>query len=538
MILGGGYVAITLTKRLRKEIERGRLTATVVSRDNYHVYHGLVGEMLAGRIGPDNVLSPARRIFAPARVHVAEIESIDLEKRKVVTSRHLDGARFELDYDILVLGLGSTENLEAYPGLAEHSFRLKSYADCFRLRNHLVTMFELADIETDPEERRRLLTFFVAGGGYAGTEIAGELAHLATLLTQREYRGIRREECRVVMVHDGPTILPELYGNLETGKGHARLVEFATRHLQKLGVEVMTNTCVTAATPSEVHLSTGEHVPTRTVISAIGTRSPRVFDTMSIPRDQRGRVQTDEYCRVPGYADVWAGGDCAAVPHPKGGTCPPVFLFAEEHGKLIAKNIKRRLDGKPLKVFSFKGLGQHVSLGRRTVVGELKGVEMKGLSAWLFWRTAAFYYLPTWDRRLRVLADWLTAPLVGRDIVEMLHGDIGDYDLRHTVHQPGEVIADRSRPVRYVHVIIEGEVEVIQRREGIERVIGSLSAGDHFGRKWLELAGADAARAKQVVRTLALRADQANRLQEVLLSADRLVAQTGVHQVIPDLRRR
>jgi NADH dehydrogenase len=532
LVLGGGYVALTLTRGLNREIERDTLHATVVSRDNYHVYHGLIGEMLTGRIAPGNVLSPARRIFGRASVHVAEVEKIDLERGVVLTSRHLDGARLELAYEHLVLCLGSSENFAAYPGLAEHAFKLKTFADCFRLRNHILTMFELADIEPDADERRRLLTFFVAGGGYAGTEVAGELAHFASLLTEHEFRGIRREECRVVLVHRGPTILPELYGSVATGKGHASLVRYAERHLERLGVELVTETGVEAATPGEVRLSDGRNVPTRTIISAVGTKPASVLDTLDLPRDERGRIRTDQHCRVEGRSDVWAGGDCAAVPHPDGGACPPVFLYAEQHGRLIAKNIGRTLERKPLRRFGYRSFGQGVSIGRRTVVGELKGIELKGHSAWLLWRVLALRFTPSWDRRLRLVADWLVWPLVGRDIVEMDHGEAGDYDVRHAVFQTGEVIVDRERPVRYVHVIVDGDVEVIRRREGEEEVVRIVTAGGHVGRKWLERSGVDAARARGPVRTLAIRAEQANRLQDVLLSAERIVAKTGAYPTL------
>ena len=142
LVLGGGYVAVTLTRGLRRAIERGEVDVTVVSRDNFHVFHGFVGEMVTGRVAPGNILSPVRRIFPPATVHVAEIESIDLDRRLVTTSRHLDGARFELPYDELVLALGTVQNTEAYPGLAEHAFKLKTYEDVLRLRNHIISMFE------------------------------------------------------------------------------------------------------------------------------------------------------------------------------------------------------------------------------------------------------------------------------------------------------------------------------------------------------------------------------------------------------------
>jgi NADH dehydrogenase len=519
LVLGGGYVAITLARGLRRAIEGGRVDVTVVSRDNFHAFHGFVGEMVTGRIAPGNMLSPVRRIFPPATVHVAEVEAIDLDARVVTTSRHLDGARFELAYDELVLALGTVQNTEAYPGLAEHAFKLKTFADCFALRNHLLEMLELADVEPSEEERRRLLTFFVAGGGFSGTELAGELADFLRLALKREFSRLRREECRVVLVHPGATILPELQTGW--GEGSRRLdslIEYAQRHMQSLGVEVLTDTRVASATPHEVVLSNGERVPTRTIVSAVGTRPSPVLAALGLPLDERGRVRVDETLEVEGAEGVWAAGDCAAVPHPNGGTCPSVGIYALKHGEHVARNIERRLANEPLRPFRYTHFGTGVSIGKRTAVGEVKGVSVQGLPAWLLWRGLLLYYFPTWDRRLRLLADWSIWPIVGRDIVHMARDD---RDLRDHLYQPGQVIAERRRPVRHVHVIVEGEVELIGR-DGEVDPARTLRPGDHFGRLWLESVGVDALRASTLVRTVALRADQAHRLRDVLRSTGRL----------------
>jgi NADH dehydrogenase len=219
------------------------------------------------------------------------------------------------------------------------------------------------------------------------------------------------------------------------------------------------------------------------------------------------------------------------VPHPRGGTCPSVGIYALKHGGQIATNLRLTLSGRAPEPFRYPGLGQGVSIGKRTAVGEVKGIPVRGLPAWIVWRALLFYYFPTWDRRLRLLADWSIWPIVGRDIVEMGRAhSVGDYDVRHHVYQPGQVIAESSRPVRHVHVIVEGEVELVRRNGDVDDG-DTLGPGDHFGRKWLETAGADAARAKTLVRTVALRADQANRLQDVLLSTGRLVARTAAHDL-------
>src|SRR3954453_20658748 len=526
LVLGGGYVAIYLCRAIKPAIEAGKVDVTAVNRENYQGFHGFAGEMLTGRVSPSHILSPSRRMFPPARVHVGEIQKINLASKFVTTARSIDGARVELPFDQLVIALGSVDRAEAYPGLAEHAFKLKTYEDVLRLRNHIISMFELADVERDEEERRRLLTFFVAGGGYAGTEVAGELSDFARLLTKREYRGVKREEVRVVLVHPGKTILPELQG----AEGHPKLVAFAEKRMRELGVEVQTNTKVAAATPNHVDLSNGERVPTRTIISAVGTKPPPVVSSLPLEKDERGRRITDEYCRVPGHEGVlWAAGDNAAVPLPfkKGRTCPPVAIYAMYAGKRIGKNIALQAEGSKPKKFRFPGIGQGASVGRRSAVAELKGIEITGLPAWLVWRLLLTYYFPSWDRRLRLMTDWLIWPLVGRDIVELRSQAAGDYEVRQNVFQPGEIVAEEERTGRYVHIIVEGEIEILHKEGDFEQVLNTLGPGDHFGARWMDSFDLEVARAKGTVRTVSMRRDQAPRLQEVLRSAGQLVAESG-----------
>ena len=526
LVLGGGYTAIHLCRALKPAIQQGRLEATVVNRGNYHVFHGFVGEMLTGRVSPSHILSPARRIFPPARVHVGEIQRINLRSKFVTTARSIDGARVELPFDQIVIALGSVDRTEAYPGLAEHAFKLKTYEDVLRLRNHIISMFELADVEKDEVERRRLLTFFIAGGGYAGTEVAGELSDLARRLTKREYKRVNLQEVRVVLIHPGPNILPELQG----AEGHPKLVHFAESRMRELGVEVQTNTKVAAATPNHVDLSNGDRVPTRTIISAVGTKPPPVVASLPLPKDERGRIVTDEYLRVPGHeGTIWAAGDNAAVPLPfnKGRTCPPVAIYAMYAGKRIGKNIALGIDGRKPKKFRFPGIGQGASVGRRSAVAELKGIELTGLPAWLVWRLLLTYYFPSWDRRLRLLTDWLIWPIVGRDVVELRTTPHGDYEVRQNVFQPGEVVAEEERTGRYIHIIVEGEIEILHKEGDLEQVLNTLGPGDHFGARWMDSFELEVARAKGVVRTVSMRRDQAPRLQEVLKSAGQLVAESG-----------
>lgn len=534
VVLGGGFVAINLCRALAREVAAGRIDVTVVTGENYQTAHGFVGEMISGRVSPSHIVSPVRRLFAPARVHVGEIEKIDLANRRAIVARHLDGHRNEVTWDHVVLGLGVADRTDAYPGLAEHAFKLREYRDCFRLKNHVLTMFEQAEIEHDADERRRLLTFFVAGGGYAGTEVIGELSDFARRLTRREYPHVDYGECRFVLVHPGPTILPELYGDDGTGAGaHPRLVEFATNRMHELGVEVRTKTRVAFATPNEVTLSNGERFPTRTIISSVGTRPQNVVARLDLPKDARGRMVTERTGRVVGQQNVWAGGDCAAFPMPRGGDSPPVALYAYKHGTHIGRNIKRIvLEGKRPKPFRFPGLGQGASIGNRSAVVELKGIEIRGLPAWLIWRFMLTIYFPSWDRRIRLITDWLIWPLVGRDVVAMRVGESSDYEVRHNVFQPGEIIVSEQRAGRFIHIIIDGEVEILHSARGMEAVLKTLGPGEHFGQRWIESFETESARAKTIVRTLALRRDQAPRLQEVIRSAGLMAAESGHFPIV------
>ncbi|HTU86112.1 MAG TPA: FAD-dependent oxidoreductase [Solirubrobacteraceae bacterium] len=534
VVLGGGYVAVKLCHALRKPVAERQIDLTVVTGSTHHVFHGFVGEMVTGRVSPTNILSSVRRLFAPAKVHVGEIQTIDLDGRRAIVARGIDGQRTEIGWDHVVLALGTEDRTDAYPGLEEHAFKLRAYEDCFALKNHVIDMFELADVERDAEERRRLLTFFIAGGGFAGVEVAGELADFARRLTGEgnEYPHLRYEECRFVLVHPEPAILPELLA-------FPGLVRRATRHIEELGVELRAATRVAFATPQQVTLSSGEKVPTRTIISAVGTRPNPVVAGLDLEKDDRGRIRVERTGLVTGRRDVWAGGDCAAFPMPKGGDSPSVALYAYKHGEHIGRNLRRvLLENAPPKPFKWPGLAQGASVGRRWAVGEVKGIQVTGLPAWLTWRLLLTYYFPSWDRRLRLFADWLIWPVVGRDIVAPHVGERGEYDILHNVFQPGEVIVSEERAGRYIHIIIEGEVEILPALAtpgGAAVPLATLHPGDHFGQRWLEASEPEVARAKTVVRTLAVRRDQAPRLQEVMRSAGRLVAESGHFPVIiPD----
>src|SRR5215472_14694385 len=471
--LGGGWVAIYLARALRPAARKGSVKLTVISRDNYSTVHGLIAEMLTCKIQPQQINSSVREMIAPSQLHNAEIESVDLTNRCIHTRRLLDGRAYRVPYDHLVVGVGSVEDFSRYAGIGEHTFPLKTFADCYRLRNHLVSVLETASIETDPAERGRLLTFVVAGGNYAGVEVACDLVDYFRFLTRRRYPELNSQTFRVVLVESGAQILPEL------GKRHPYLVSYAEKRVSELRIELRLNSGLASATSDEAILASGERIPTRTIITCTGMKASPLLDQFPVQRDPRGRVISDEYCRVPAATNLWAGGDCAATPHPDGGNCPPLAHYAQKAGSRIGENILLTVAGKALKPYSFNGLGEACTLGHRCAIAHMKGIPAYGWPAWIGWRFIVLtMFVPSWTRRVRLIFDWLLTLFMGRDIVNPKMNERGD--IFHALYEPGQVILSAQGSRRYNYLVERGEADVVASDEDREVVVSTLKTGDYF----------------------------------------------------------
>jgi NADH dehydrogenase len=472
--LGGGWVAIYLARALRRAVRKGEVKLTVISRDNYSTVHGLIAEMLTCKIQPQQINASVREMIAPAHLHNAEIESVDVSNQRVLTRRSLDGRAYTLPYDHLVVGVGSVEDFSRYAGITDHTFPLKTFADCYRLRNHLVSVLEMASIETNPEERRRLLTFVVAGGNYAGVEVACDLVDYFRFLSRTRYPELKFQEFRVALVEAGPRILPEL------GKRVPYLVRYAEKRVLQLGLEMHLNTGLQAATAEGAVLNSGERMPTRTIITCTGMRSSPLLDQFPYERDVRGRLVTDRFCRVPDATNIWAGGDCAAVPHPDGGTCPPLAHYAQKAGSSVGANILRATANKPLRSYSFTGLGEACTLGHRCAIAHMKGLPSWGFVAWIGWRFIVLtMFVPSWTRRVRLMFDWWLTLILGRDVVNPRMDEHGA--IWHALYEPGQIIVAAGETRRYHYLVESGDVDVVSSDGSGEVLVGSFKAGDYFG---------------------------------------------------------
>jgi NADH:ubiquinone reductase (H+-translocating) len=476
LALGGGYASVYLYREMEGWIRRGKLRMTVIDRNNYHCFHGLVPEMLVGKIQPGTVLSPLRRLFKHAQFCNGEIKHIDLERREVTFSRGLDGKEFRANYDHLMIDLGSTDDLKRFPGIAQHTMRLKAFHDILQVKHHLLSMLELADIEKDPAEMERLLNFVVAGGNYAGIEVAGELADFLPRIARERFPNIPVEKIRVNVIHSGERILPEL------GIDHPNLQAYAHDALAgSENVRLKLKVRLASATSEEAILNNGERIPTRTIISCTGTAASPLLDLLPVKREPGGRIITDEFCRVPGMANMWAGGDCAAIPHPKGGTCPPLAIWAMMAGAHIGRNLKAALSGSSLKPYRFSGLGDACTLGKARAAAHLKGVPIRGLTGYLAWRFFMVRYLPAPEKKVRLILDWLLASFFGSDLINMnVHRPVA---VMPVLFEPGQEIVREGEVGQSLFIIRSGEVEVLKQRpdgSGQDR-LAVLKQGEHFG---------------------------------------------------------
>src|SRR5438552_1623085 len=339
LILGGGfggvYAALTLEKLLGREIRRGEVELGLVSRENYMVFQPMLPEVISGSIGILDTITPIRRLCPKTNLYTRTIESIDLAHRSVTATAGFGSRQHHLHYDHLVLALGNVTTFAGQPGLAEYALPFKYLGDALTLRNRIIHTLEEADIEQDPAVRRGLLTFVVAGGGFSGVEAVAELNDFVRAAA-RSFRHLDPAEIRVVLVHAGALILPELPKSL---------AEFAQDILMRRGVEIRFETTLVGATADAALLADGERIATRTLVSTVPS-GPNPLVAMLPLKTDRGRVVVDAGLEVPDRTGVWAVGDCAAVHDAKTGElCPPTAQHATRQAAQVARNIVATLRG-------------------------------------------------------------------------------------------------------------------------------------------------------------------------------------------------
>lgn len=411
MILGGGfgglYTALNLEKTLAKD---GDVEVMIVNRENFFLFTPMLHEVAASDLDITHIVSPVRKLLKRVKIFNGDVKSIDLESKTVHVSHGAENHSHELPYDHLVLSLGSITNFYGNKGLEENALTMKSLGDAIYLRNHMISNLEEADFECCPKVREPLLNFVVAGGGFAGVEtIAGINDFLREAL--KFYPHLHEDMLRVVLVHAGKAILPEL---------NEKLGKYAEGKLKMRGVEVYLETLVSEVNGNEVVLSNGERIITNSIIWTAGTAPNPLLDTLPCDKD-RGKICANEFMEVAGFEGVWAVGDCASIIESKTGrSYPPTAQHAIRQGKVLAHNLRAAIRGGKKTPFVFETIGQLAALGRRTGVAQILGYNFSGFIAWWLWRTIYLMKLPRFEKKLRVALDWTLDLIFSKDPVQFL----------------------------------------------------------------------------------------------------------------------
>lgn len=417
LILGGGFGGIYAARALERELaHEPNVRITLVNRENFFLFTPLLHEVAASDLDINHIVNPVRKLLRRADFFQGELAGIDLVNRRVRVTHGGDGHPHTLEYDHLVLALGAVTNFFGLPGLEERALTMKSLGDAIHLRNRMIQHLEEADFECSAARRRHLLTFVVAGGGFAGVEtVAAMNDFLREALPF--YPHLTEAMLRVVLVHPGDYILPEL------GEPLGR---YAQAELSRRGVEIRPGVRVAAADERTVTLGDGTVIESGSIIWTAGT-SPNPHVSGLPCASERGRAIVTSDLAVPGWPGVWALGDCAVIPHPDTGRpYPPTAQHALREGATVARNIAATLRGAPTQPFRFTTLGQLASLGRRTGVARLFGRNFSGFVAWWMWRTIYLAKLPRWEKRVRVMLDWTLDLFCTKDLVQFQTGRAGE----------------------------------------------------------------------------------------------------------------
>ena len=470
LILGGGYGGVYTALALQKAARKHQIELSLVSRDNFFLFQPMLSEVVSGNIEPPHIVNPIRRMCRFTNFYQAEIEGVDTSGRNVIIRYPGHSDYHYIPYDHLVIAVGSITDLSALPGVNEHAFPFKTLGDALYLRNHIIGVLESAEVEEDPAEKRQLLTFVVAGGGYTGVEVAGEI-HEFVREASKSYRHVEPEEVKVILLQGGKRILPELSQGLAA---------FSHRLLERRGIEIRLQTRIASATGQSASLNDGETVLTSTLVAAVGAAPNPLLEKLPCSRDSKGRVNVESTLAVPGYPGLWAVGDCAAVLSESGGTTyPPTAQVAMREARHVARNIMAEIRGGMSREFSYRSRGVFVPLGRFSAAAEVMGFKISGLRAWWLYRTYYLYQLPRIERKIKVLMDWNLAMIFRRDIVKQDISRSGGVSRVH--YDAGQIIFRQGELYRSFYIIISGEVQVFREQNGREVDVATLGPGQFFG---------------------------------------------------------
>jgi NADH:ubiquinone reductase (H+-translocating) len=517
VILGGGFAGTYCARALTAGLHDGAETVALLADKNAMLFHPMLAEVSGSSISPLHVVNPLREFCRGSSIFMGSVEEVDLNEQTVRFSPGPFVHDATLKFEHLVLAIGSVVDVSRVPGMPEHGYLMKTVGDAIRLRADVIHRLEEASVTTDAAVRRRLLTFVVVGGGYSGVETAGQLYDLLRDV-HKFYPRLDRKDFRLVLVHSGPYLLPQI--GEELGR-------YCGEHLEKRGIEVRLDTRVNAITAERAILGTGDAIETNTVVTTVGNATHPVIKKL-IDRYQlansKGRLVTEPTMQVKGHENLWAAGDCAAVPLTDASVSPATAQFAIRQGTILGKNIIALKSKRPLAAFGFKALGEMASLGHLNAVGKVFGFKVSGLLGWLTWRAVYLSKLPGLERKLKVFIEWSLELLFPRDISLL---DVKMTKVVGRVHlEKGDPVYHIGDPAFSFYIVEKGKVELSDGNGEVRAV----TTGHHFGERELlkKLQRQFNATALEATTLLALDKDTFDALAQNSLALGYLLSRSSV----------
>ena len=410
LILGGGFGGLFTALELEKALGGdSSVRVTLVNRENFFLFTPMLHEIAASDLDFTHIVNPIRRLLKRVEFFHGEVQAIDLRSRSVRLVHGPERHLHEMDYDYLVIALGSTTNYYNIPGLADKAVAMKSLGDAIHLRNQLIDLLEEADFECAIGSRNELLTIVVAGGGFSGVETVAAINDFLRG-SVGSYPHLTGNLIRIVLVHPGEFVLPELGSDLGL---------FAQAELVRRGVEIRVKTKVQRISETGVTLDDGTTIKAKTIVWTAGTSPSPVLGALPCAKEH-GKLVANGFLEVPGFEEVWALGDCAFILDPAGTPYPPTAQHAMRQGKTVARNIVATIRGRKKKKFEYSTIGLLAAIGRRTGVANILGVNFSGFLAWFLWRTIYLGKLPRIEKKVRVAFDWTLDLLFAKDLVHFM----------------------------------------------------------------------------------------------------------------------
>lgn len=411
LILGGGFAGSNVLQEIQKQFKGTDVEITLVSQDNFFLFTPMLPEISSGMLHASDITTPIRTFCKTANFCHAKILSIDVENKSVSVIRIFDNKETVLEYNYLVLALGSKDNFFGNNNIEEFAFTIKTLEDAIAIRNHVISVLECADQERDPILQEQLLRFVVVGGGFAGVEIATEINHFLRDATKKYYKNIDPKKIHTMIISARDGILPEV-GD--------KLAKFALDYVRNSGIEVITNTKAVDAGEDHVILSDNTIVPCATLIWAGGVTVDPLVATLKCEHGQSGRLVVDLYLRLKDTPSIFALGDCASLVDKENNLVyPTTAQIAIKQAQLVSENLVAEITGNTslLSQFDYHNKGVMATIGKRTGVALLNGKQICGFPAWVLWRSFYWMHLPTREKKIKVGFDWLLSLIFPADIM-------------------------------------------------------------------------------------------------------------------------